>query len=168
MSYGAHSKPYCSPYPRAPPRVTPLPFQYSYDLSDDSLPLYDRRPLAVAYHPSHVSLPVYQDFMETVDYRRCQLAKPPRCRSSFALSDISEEGEVENGLGEMSPSSPKSSSASSTPSVASSLPLSQRLKKAVFETKIFDFVVHIRAKCRRVGVRAIENDGTKTGLDLID
>ncbi|GBE81831.1 hypothetical protein BKA93DRAFT_827995 [Sparassis latifolia] len=71
--------------------------------SDHQLPSYGavnstRRAGYLKRHP-----PPYEDLMKTVDYRHTE--EPPRYRSSFALSDIFEDDEIEIEISSILPSS---------------------------------------------------------------
>ncbi|KAH8106918.1 hypothetical protein BXZ70DRAFT_1003813 [Cristinia sonorae] len=144
LSYSTARKPSSQPSLRS---------QYS----TQSLPSYRSRPSS---HQSRRAAttklpPSYDDLMRTVDYRFHD--QPPRYRrSSFALSDIWEEDEVEIEISDVLPGSPE---------YEESIELQR--KRTRFAQKLVAFVVSLRYKWQRAGIRTVTNVGFSRELDLL-
>ncbi|TCD70272.1 hypothetical protein EIP91_004173 [Steccherinum ochraceum] len=102
----------------------------------------------------HALPPSYEELMKTVDYRYVE--QPPRYRSSFALSDIWEEDEVEIEISSILPNSPE---------YEESIELER--KRTRFTKKLVAFVLSLRYKWQRNGVHPVHNIGSTRDLDLL-
>lgn len=140
-----------------------FPMFYSpYDLSNDFVPLYGcrRRSSEPSLCTWGAPPPSYDDLMQTIDYRHD--GRPPRFRSSMALSDILEEEDVEVIICDIVPPSPTSSTNSS--STLSSV--RSKLSPASVSNKLRNLARAFRVKLRKHRPAVVVNDGSKTGLDL--
>ncbi|KAL4244869.1 hypothetical protein ABKN59_001520 [Abortiporus biennis] len=128
------------------------------------IPLYGHpKPSCSSYSQfSRSAPPPYHEdpLMKTVDYR--YVDPPPKYRrSSFALSDIFEEDEIEIEISSILP--PLNSSTSSP---ASSICQRSTTLSRIGQ-KLMNFFATVKDKCQRAGTRIVMNVGTNAELDLL-
>ncbi|KAI0689444.1 hypothetical protein BC835DRAFT_1418540 [Cytidiella melzeri] len=166
LPYQAHSAQNRPNFPHIePPCVAFSP----YFPPERCLPLYGhKRTRSVYFSPLHFAPSSADDLMKTVDFRHVDYA--PVRRSSFDLSDIFEEDEVDIDVAEILPPSPSATHHSSTFSAKSTRTLSKigRKVRDVFTlVKSTTFISCMQPRRRQAGPSPVVNDGTKTGLDLL-